>query len=228
MHFVPTFFIPPLPALSLRSDDRSTDSCHVAELKSQDHTSSRRLFSTEIKFQGPSLPPSNAILPSYATSLPGGPGDFLPARKGRTRFPFTFELPLTTGSSASIYNNARRFYELRAIGTSRFEGDVSFVSKKLVVDVVEDWEDWDAAEFQSDVERTKSELVRKGGAERIELKARMTGGRLFWRRDVEDGKEGNPIMEVLVTVANRTTKGVSTPLYSFLASTDAARTRSQA
>lgn len=102
------------------------------------------------------------------------------------------------------------------------------MSKKLVVDVVEDWEDWDAAEFQSDVERTKSELVRKGGAERIELKARMTGGRLFWRRDVEDGKEGNPIMEVLVTVANRTTKGVSTPLYSFLASTDAARTRSQA
>ena len=203
--FYTTFHHPP----AYRLQHHSTDFHGVIELKSQDHTSSRRLFSTEIKFQGPSLPPSNAILPSYTTSLPGGPGDFLPARKGRTRFPFTFELPLTTASSASIYNNARRFYELRAIGTSRFDGEVSFVSKKLVVDVVEDWWDWEEPEFQGVVERTKGELVWKGGAERIELEARIVGGRLFWRRDAEEGKEGNGNMEVLVTVANRTTKGVS-------------------
>ena len=134
---------------------------------------------------------------------------------------------MTTASSASIYNNARRFYELRAIGTSQFEGDVSFVSKKLVVDVVEDWEDWNAAEFMEVVERTKGELVRKGGAERIELKARIVGGRLYWRRDAEEGKEGNGNMEVLVTVANRTTKGVGRTLSLVSYYADSTRYRSQ-
>lgn len=89
-------------------------------------------------FQGPSLPPSNAVHP-YA--LPGAeplPAGYYPARKGTTTFFFRFPIPSTSPSSIDFGKSlAKLRYEVRASVGLSWEGGRQLLITKKDVDVVE-------------------------------------------------------------------------------------------
>ncbi|KAK4700391.1 hypothetical protein P7C70_g5859, partial [Phenoliferia sp. Uapishka_3] len=183
------------------------------ELRSLDHTSTRRLLSSQIAFQGSSLPPSNAVVPSSLPLL----GSYYPALRGRTRFPFSFDLPAVSPSSCTLGRDATTRYELRAFASSLVKGEVDIKSEKIEVKVVERWSDWNGkeAKWRQGFERTAVEKLKMSGEGKLELTASvgMPGedgvgtGRLFWRR--EEGQEGNGRIEVLVRVKNGSKRNVS-------------------
>jgi len=89
-------------------------------------------------FQGPSLPPSNAVLPY---PLPGSeplPPDYYPARKGITTFFFRFPIPSSSPASIDFGKGlARLKYEVRASVDVAWKGERQTVMERREVDVVE-------------------------------------------------------------------------------------------
>lgn len=175
-----------------------------------DHTTTRRLFTKTLHFQGGSLPPSNASVPN-STPLSGA---YYPALKGRTRFPFSFPLPPSCASSSSLGSNAASRYALRGFATSLSAGVVEHKSEKSEVGVVERWEDWREGRWGEGAERKAGEKVRMGGEGRLAVEAKVgmesgKKGRLFWRRERKEGLEGNGRIEIVVRVRNGSKKSVS-------------------
>lgn len=199
-----------LPSLS-REHAELTRLERTTELRSLDYTTTRRLFTTTLHFQGGSLPPSNATVPNAAPLS----GTYYPALKGRTRFPFSFPLPPTSASSSTLGNNAVGRYVLRGFATTLSGGVVDHKSENREVRVVERWVDWREGRWGEGGERKGSEKLRMGGEGRLEVEARVgmerdgVKGRLFWRRERGEGLEGNGRIEVKVRVRNGSKKNVS-------------------
>ena len=214
----PRTLLPPRPCfyssfIPNNSHEHSLTSFLVStELRSSDHTSTRRLLSSQLSFQGPSLPPSNACVPN---SLPQK-GNYYPALRGRTRFAFAFELPPTSPSSCVLGQNATTRYELRAFASSLFKGEVDIRSEKIEVKVVENWKDWRKGRWRDGAERGEVGKLKMAGDGKLEVRASVgTGeeggqkGRLFWRRSGESGEEGNARIDILVQVKNGSKRNVS-------------------
>lgn len=85
---------------------------------------------TRLLFQGPSLPPSNAVRIRIERTDSALPPDYLPARKGRTSFFFKLPLPLSSPSSLQFGGNlASITYRLKASAEVVWKGE-----KRQVVD----------------------------------------------------------------------------------------------
>ncbi|TDL25851.1 hypothetical protein BD410DRAFT_801167 [Rickenella mellea] len=114
----------------------------IQELTSRDHSATSTFLHLTRRFQGPGLPPSNAVDP-YPT--PGAPpliAHQFPARKGQTTFFFRFPLPATSPSSIDFGKGlARLRYEVRASVEVGWKGERKLVTDKLDVDVVEAYAD---------------------------------------------------------------------------------------
>lgn len=193
----------------------------LSELRSRDHTSTRRLLSQRVDFQGGSLPPSNAVQPTSSLTHRG----FYPALRGKTRFPFAFKVPRDATSSCSLGGNAATRYELRAFASSATShGGVEVRSEKRPVMIVERWADWHQeqhGEWHKPFEKKISEKVKRGvvgaGPEGQVVLAVACGRdawsetplRLFWRGDPEIGAQGKGQIELRVRVRNATPKHVS-------------------
>lgn len=181
------------------------------ELRSKDHTSTRRILSARVDFQGGSLPPSNAVVPG---SLPKN-GAY-PALRGKTRFPFTFKLPYDLASTCSLGGNATTRYELRAFASSILGTNVEHRSERLGVQVVERWKDWDEGEWTHGVEKRAAESLKFSGGGQLTLAVAVgkdewseTPLRLFWRGDQEMGWVGKSRIELRARVRNASQKHVS-------------------
>jgi hypothetical protein len=89
-------------------------------------------------FQGPSLPPSNAVHPYPLPGMELLPPDYHPARKGTTTFFFRFHIPHTSPSSIDFGKGlAKLRYEVRAIVGIAWEGKRQLLVTKKDVDIVE-------------------------------------------------------------------------------------------
>ncbi|GAA6056922.1 hypothetical protein JCM3770_001324 [Rhodotorula araucariae] len=184
----------------------------VEELRSRDHTSTRRLLSKRTDFQGNGLPPSNAVKPGIKPIQ----SSFYPALPGRTRFPFAFTIPASMPSTCALGSNATNRYELRAFASSLVDGSIDLRSEKLEVRIVERWGDWREAEWQTGVERKAAERLALGGDGKLELVASVGLGewverpaRLFWRSDADMDVAGKGKIEVRAKVRNLSKRHVT-------------------
>ncbi|GAA5913662.1 hypothetical protein JCM8208_005895 [Rhodotorula glutinis] len=184
----------------------------VEELRSRDHTSTRRLLSDRVDFQGNGLPPSNAVKPGTKPIQ----SQFYPALPGRTRFAFAFTLPPSLPSTCALGSNAQTRYELRAFASSLVDGSVDLRSEKLDVRVVERWGDWRDDAWQEPLERTGQGTLSRGGDGKLELVASVGKGewaarppRLFWRPDGDMDVAGKGKVEVRAHVRNLSKRHVT-------------------
>ncbi|GAA5962880.1 hypothetical protein JCM3765_005902 [Sporobolomyces pararoseus] len=183
----------------------------VEELRNRDHTATKRIFYSRLLFQGPGLPPSNAVVAGSSASQ----GGYFPALRGRTRFDFSFDLPKDLPSTCAFGANAVVRYELRAFASSIFEGDVDLKSEKKDVLVVERWDDWRKGNWSTGVEKEAEQELRgregglvtiKGGIGNDEWSGSLP--RLFWWRDVDEGVEGKGTIEVRLRINNTTKRHI--------------------
>ncbi|BGP34855.1 hypothetical protein JCM10296v2_006679 [Rhodotorula toruloides] len=182
------------------------------QLRSRDHTSTRRLLSTRLDFQGNGLPPSNAVVPGSRPIQSA----FYPALPGRTRFAFVFNVPANMPSSCSLGSNATTRYELRAFASSLLEGNIDIRSEKMEVQVVERWADWREGPWQKGAERKAAEKLAMGGDGQLELTAQLgmsnwaeKPARLFWRGDHDMEVSGKTKIEVNAKVRNLSKRHVT-------------------
>ena len=90
------------------------------------------------RFQGPTLPPSNAVYPYPAPGSEPLPAHHYPARKGVTTFFFQFPLPPSSPSSINLGKGlAKVKYEVKASVGVGWRGDRRLVTDKKDIDVVE-------------------------------------------------------------------------------------------
>lgn len=109
-------------------------------------------------FQSPKLPPSNAVIASSSASHSG----FWPARNGVTRFPFSFPIPPGCPSSCKFGGNASVTYTLLASCQIQLENERQILTRRLDVNVVEHWQDWQHERFHEASEAQVREKVQNG------------------------------------------------------------------
>ncbi|GLB44770.1 hypothetical protein LshimejAT787_1801070 [Lyophyllum shimeji] len=139
------------------------------ELTSRDHSATSTFLHSRRLFQGPGLPPSNAV---QAHPLPGDPPlppNYHQARRGISTFLFRIPLPSSAPSSISFGNDlARVRYEARATVGVVWKGEKTLVTCKREIDVVESYED--------DFSRVDPEGVVVGEFGKIWVQGKIVGG----------------------------------------------------
>lgn len=125
------------------------------ELHSRDHAASQAFMQSDVTFQSAKLPPSNAVIAS-STSHSG----FWPARKGVTRFPFTFAIPAGCPSSCKFAGNASVTYTLLASCQIQLDGERSILTRRLDVNVIERWQDWQYERYHEPAEAQVRERIQ--------------------------------------------------------------------
>lgn len=110
----------------------------VQEITSRDYSGTSTFIHSRRLFQGPGLPPSNAIQSAFNPS-PGEsplPAHHYPARRGLTTFFFRFPLPPSSPASIS-FGPAQIRYEIRASVGVAWRGEKRLVTDHQDVNVVE-------------------------------------------------------------------------------------------
>ena len=158
------------------------------ELHSLDHAASHTFLQADIAFQSPSLPPSNAVVASSSSE-----DGYWPARKGVTRFPFCFPIPLQSPSSCSFGSNASIAYSLLATVQIQDNSERQILVKSLDVLVVEQWTDWSEEHFHEASEarhRKKESTANLKGEGSVWIEA-VTVDRMLWRSGDFEDPDGN-------------------------------------
>lgn len=128
-----------------------------AELHSRDHAASQAFLQADVTFQSAKLPPSNAVIASSSSH-----SGFWPARKGVTRFPFSFSIPPGCPSSCKFGGNASVTYTLLASCQIQLEGERQILTRRLDVNVVEQWQEWQHECFHEPSEAQVREKIQSG------------------------------------------------------------------
>ncbi|KAG6897315.1 hypothetical protein C0992_002491 [Termitomyces sp. T32_za158] len=144
----------------------------VQELTSRDHSATSTFLHSRRLFQGPDLPPSNAV---QAHPLPGDPPyppDYHQALRGISTFLFRIPLPSSCPSSINFGSDlARVRYELCATVGVIWKGEKTLVVCKREIDVVEGVED--------DITRTIPEGIVVGEFGKIWVQGSVVGGMII-------------------------------------------------
>lgn len=144
----------------------------VQELTSRDHSATSTFLRSRRLFQGPGLPPSNAV---QAHPLPGDPPlppHYHQARRGLTTFLFRIPLPSSSPASISFGSGiARVKYEAKASVQVAWKDEKTLVIDKKELDVVES--------FEQDFGRSEPEGVVVGENGKIFVQGRVVGGVLI-------------------------------------------------
>lgn len=115
----------------------------VQEITSRDHSCTSTFVHSRRLFQGPGLPPSNAIQSGFEPppGEPALPAHHYPARRGLTTFFFRFPLPPSSPASIT-FGPAQIRYEIRASVGVAWRGDKRLVTDQQEVNVVEHCDGW--------------------------------------------------------------------------------------
>ncbi|KAL1683224.1 hypothetical protein EV122DRAFT_273346 [Schizophyllum commune] len=141
----------------------------IQELTSRDHSATSTFIHARRLFQGPGLPPSNAVQALPAPGDPQYPNHFYQARRGISTFPFRIPVPATSPSSITFGSGlAKVRYEVRATVGVFWKGEKRLVIDKTKVDVVESYEE--------DFARAEPEGVVVGENGKIWAQGRVIGG----------------------------------------------------
>ncbi|KAG8678310.1 hypothetical protein FRC09_019943, partial [Ceratobasidium sp. 395] len=136
----------------------------IQELNSRDHAATSTFIHTRRLFQGPGLPPSNAVLGDDETGA--FPAHHYPARRGITSFFFRFPLPLTSPASVDFGSNLARIrYEIRASASVAWKGERRLVTDRQDIQVVE-----------SATQEVESAGTVVGESGKIWMQAKVLGG----------------------------------------------------
>lgn len=113
-----------------------------SELTSRDHSATTTFLHSQRIFQGPGLPPSNAVKAYPEPGDPPLPQDYHQARRGRSTFLFRLPLPENAPASVSFGGGlARVRYELRASVGAWWKGERRLVTSRCELEVVEAFDD---------------------------------------------------------------------------------------
>ena len=141
----------------------------AVELNSRDHSASSTFLHTRRLFQGPGLPPSNAVDAHPSPGQPPLPQGYFPARRGITTFFFRFPIPLSSPSSVSFASGlAKVRYEVRASVGVAHKSEKRVVTDNAEADIVQS-EDMDGA---------VAEHIVVGENGKLYVQGRVVGGRI--------------------------------------------------
>ncbi|KAG6334798.1 hypothetical protein ID866_4287 [Astraeus odoratus] len=120
----------------------------IEEIISRDHTATTTFIHSRRIFQGPGLPPSNAVYTDYTptTGELSLPAHHHAARRGLTTFFFRFPLPHSSPASIK-FGPASIRYEVRASVSVAWRGDKRLVTDTREVKVVESLDALTSAEI---------------------------------------------------------------------------------
>ncbi|KAF8526274.1 hypothetical protein BU17DRAFT_40645 [Hysterangium stoloniferum] len=141
----------------------------IQELNSRDHSATSTYIHTRRLFQGPDLPPSNAVHAHPTPGDPSLPPSYFPARRGITTFFFRFPVPLSSPSSISFASGLAKIrYEIRASVGVVYRGEKRLVTSSVDADVVQ----------CEDMEGTVEEHIVVGDNGKMYMRGKILGGRL--------------------------------------------------
>ncbi|KAJ7621716.1 hypothetical protein DFH06DRAFT_1232550 [Mycena polygramma] len=141
----------------------------IQELTSRDHSATSTFLHSRRLFQGPGLPPSNAVQPHPVPGEPPFPSNYHQARRGQSTFLFKFPLPSSSPSSINFGGDlARVRYELRASVGVLWKGEKRLVTARDDIQVVEC--------FNEDPSRPEPEGVVVGENGKIWAQGKIVGG----------------------------------------------------
>lgn len=165
-----------------------------SELNSRDHTAATTFIHSRRVFQGPGLPPSNAVYNHTVPQDPSFPPSYFPGRKGITTFFFKFPTPISSPSSVSFASDLAKIeYKIRAsIGVS-YKGETRFLTNSVNAELVQ----------CQDMDDTTDEHVVVGENGKVYVRGKLVGGRVIM------GEKG--CLEL--HVKNQTSKKVRYPLW---------------
>ncbi|KAK7461662.1 hypothetical protein VKT23_008089 [Stygiomarasmius scandens] len=145
------------------------------ELHSRDHSATSNFIHTRRFFQGPGLPPSNAVQPHPQPGDPPLPPSYHQARRGHSTFLFRLPLPHTSPSSISFGNGlADVRYEVRASVGVSWKGERRVVTEKKEVEVVEGFDEVTLGELMQPGKEPEGVVVGEAG--KIWMQGRIVGG----------------------------------------------------
>ncbi|KAF9332488.1 hypothetical protein BG006_004630 [Podila minutissima] len=176
---------------SLKLGEIAVELAAYEEITSRELTATQSFLSSRLSFQGPDIPPSNAVL---------GPCDeygFWTAKKGKTTFPFAFQLPLDCPSSLVFGQTASLRYVVTGLVQVFYHGRDETILKTKEAFVVEAWDGYNP-EYKLPVKGSNSTKLFWGGGGSLVLDA-MLSERLH-------SAGGNLTVEVKVT--NNTSRKV--------------------
>lgn len=134
-----------------------------AELSSRDHSATATFLHTQRLFQGPGLPPSNAVQAHSEPGDPPLPTHHYHARRGISTFLFRIPLPIPNPSSVNFGGGlATVKYELRASASVYWRGEKRLVTERKVIDVVEGLDDVALTEYANGSDATSITVGENG------------------------------------------------------------------
>ncbi|KAK2467279.1 hypothetical protein APHAL10511_000828 [Amanita phalloides] len=146
----------------------------IQELSSRDHSATSTFIHAQRLFQGPGLPPSNAVQAHAEPGDPPLPSHHYHARRGVSTFLFRLPLPVTCPSSVNVGGGlATVKYELRASASVYWRGEKRLVTERKVIDVVGGLDDVALAEY---VNGAHSSSITVGENGKLWMQGRIIGG----------------------------------------------------
>ena len=141
-----------------------------SELSSRDHSATSTFLHSRRLFQGPGLPPSNAVFAHITPGDPPLPQHYYQARRGKSTFLFRIPIPTSSPSSISFASGlAKVRYELRASVGVYWKNEKKLVVDNRTVDIVQ-------AYPYEDHLRGPPEAIVVGDNGKIWMQGRMIGG----------------------------------------------------
>ncbi|KFH68591.1 hypothetical protein MVEG_05401 [Podila verticillata NRRL 6337] len=149
---------------SLKLGEIAVELAAYEEITSRELTATQSFLSSRLCFQGPDIPPSNAV---------SGPCDeygFWTAKKGKTTFPFAFQLPLDCPSSLVFGQTASLRYVVTGLVQVFYHGRDETILKTKEAFVVEAWDGYNP-EYKLPVKGSNSTKLFWGGGGSLVLDA---------------------------------------------------------
>ncbi|KAF8800493.1 hypothetical protein BYT27DRAFT_7227437 [Phlegmacium glaucopus] len=139
----------------------------IQELSSRDHSATSTFLHSRRLFQGPGLPPSNAVQAYPMLGDPPLPQHYYQARRGKSTFLFRIPIPTSSPSSISFGSGlAKVRYELRASVGVYWKNEKKLVVDNKTVDVVEAYP----------YDKSPPEAIVVGDNGKLWMQGRMIGG----------------------------------------------------
>ncbi|ORZ14372.1 hypothetical protein BCR41DRAFT_371201 [Lobosporangium transversale] len=152
---------------SLKLGEIAVELAAYEEITSKDFTATQSFLSSRLCFQGPNIPPSNAV---------HGPCDedgFWMAKKGKTTFPFAFQLPLDCPSSLVFGQTASLRYVVTGLVQVFYHGKDETIMKTKEAFVVEAWDGYNP-DYKLPVQASNSTKLFWGGSGSLVLEAKLS------------------------------------------------------
>ncbi|KAG0301143.1 hypothetical protein BGZ98_008595 [Dissophora globulifera] len=153
---------------SLKLGEIAVELAAYEEITSKEFTATQSFLSSRLSFQGPNIPPSNAV-----HGPPCDENGFWMAKKGKTTFPFAFQLPLDCPSSLVFGQTASLRYVVTGLVQVFYHGKDEMILKSKEAFVVEAWDGYNP-DYRIPVGAANSTKLFWGGSGSLVLEAMLS------------------------------------------------------